>query len=118
MRRAADKIDAEEAWLIVEAWLPEALEHVKRKLERMTWALEDESPTFDTKITLRNRVKNGFIEHDGEMFEDDNQSLTRFHRDLEEELLDAIVYAAMSERHLHRLKHEERARKVREAAHG
>ena len=103
------EITPEDAWEIVEPWIPQAIQHVRGTLQRIAWDLEAES-SWDTSLELRRRVMDGAAEHECEMFRPENQSLSRFHRELREELLDAIVYAAMSERHLVWLKLEEKRR--------
>jgi hypothetical protein len=86
------------AWAEIEKWLPQALEHVRESLARLCWALEENHGPWDQQIQLRRRVLDGAAEHECEMFQPGAGSLSRFSRELREELLDAIVYAAMYER--------------------
>lgn len=112
MRPFEEEWTSDLAWAEVYAWLPEALEHAKDTIQRMIWELE-EQPGGPTYRMLRQRVLEGSVEHDFEMFRTENASMTRFSNDVREEIADAIIYSAMLRRHTEFVKAQVRIRQGR-----
>ena len=89
----------DEAVYVVEAFLPESAERVRMMIARVLRELED--PDSEASRMLEARVRSGALEHDYQMFRED-PGLRWFRHEIREELVDAVVYAAVQEYHRRR----------------
>lgn len=89
LRPATPVEEAAAAWRLVEPHLDRAVDEVARLLERMTI-------TPDQRTRMRDRFLRGYVEHNGDLWQDGRpRSRATLTAEAIEELDDAVVYLAM-----------------------